>query len=1473
MELFGKRNFVFLMAIFLLLMMVSSVSAIDANDEGVIDDGLAVGTLSTSDASVSQEIVADPADDLDMYSDDAGEKLSSEVINDSDDSGSDLDNAEEKLSMENTVDDSSKSVLKASSEGDDILKADVTVYVGGPGGYSTLQAAINSLESRTDHYTIIIREGTYTGYGNHEVDVRRNSSSYPNFAYLMIRAEEGAEVVFDGQNTYTLWNILSNNVHIEGIQFVNAKPRGNYSGVCLSIDADHFSAENCNFTNNGNKYPWGGAIHVTTTSNDLNFTNCYFENNTANVGGVIRAEKRAHDIYFKDCTFINNEAASHGGVACLFGHYVGFDNCYFENNSAPSSGALHFHNDDSYVNNCTFIGNKTTGGGIERTNGYGGAVGLVYTTDNGVSINNSKFYNNTAVVDGGAVQIIGGGSNAEIFNSEFDNNVAEYGGAVSIVGSNTDIENVTFINNNATLFGGAAYIIGSNTHIVNSKFDSNNAIPDEEQIDKGLGGAVYMAGANGHVTDCNFTYNTARNGSAIYVNHSSYYAENYIDGCDFDENQAWSYWLPIYYNNVTETIDTNLTGGNNILNAIYNNGSNRRIYIDGDNPVLGWENSKNGTIMYQDVREVNQTIVTLVYDRQGNLVFNETKITNISGSVHYDLGEDTINWFIVNMTHLEDTYYKEITNITAINIHPGLDISDVIMYEGNSSPQTMYIVLSDESGKLLPKHGPVYIYVEVDGNKIPLGAFMTDMNSMIIFNESTIFKTLKAGTYTTGANYTYQYYNSTTHKFVNKTITGEGKLEVLPYAWNLTKTIIEVNGEVYTEGMTIKLNDILTFNITVSNGMDIPYSSVKIIDANTDGLEYQETVGSEWTYNGDNSWSLSELAANTNSSLIVKFKATKVGESINVANASILDGLQNKSANVSFKVGAINLEITKNADPAEVSVGDEVIFTIIVRNSGDCDATNAVITDVLNEAFNYESGGDSYDEATRTVTWNIETIKAGESASVVVYVTVKYVSEFNNTAVIICDENKTETNDTVPITVNPAPSAVSANDVTEVYGEEINVKVSSENATEVEYKVIDKDGNVVAEGTVDANGTFTVNDLDVGEYTVNLTTVVDDNHESITNSSKITVTPAGSSVSAEDVTIHVGEPAVIKPSSENATGVKYTITDKDGQVVTRGQVAAGEDITVDGLEAGEYTVNLETLVDDNHKASESTSSITVKKLNINIVVNNYVTTPGTEVTVEITVTDENGDPVTCQLTVEISDPQSTDSLPPHAVSANGLGSTTTTVDVDNGKGSLTYSVPEDAEDGTTYVVNAKAEETPKYEAGEGTGYIDVKKYKTTTTVSNATGEPGQEVTLKVKVTTEDGTPFNGDVVVQCPDGTNKTVTVTDGKGEFTWTIPKDAENGTTYEFTAIFDGNSTYYASNGTGIVDIVTKDNQTDNKTNDTNDTPVDPVDPVEPDNTPKEVTPEKAVPAMAKTGSPVVAVLIAFIFLGLGLKRKEDD
>ena len=255
MKLFDKRNIVLIMSIFLLLLMVSSVSAADVSEDAVVGNDAAIDTITSTDTSgsIDDVISAEVSDNPKADPSDSNESLSGDIVADA---SSNNDN-----SNQNTVDDSSQDVLKASSD-NEVLRATV-VYVGGPNGYDNLQAAIRNCTNAYKDYEIVIRAGVYTGTGNIGVDVSRFSIWLVNYGYghdfhsLVIRADEDATVIFDAQGSQHIFHINSPNVKIKGITFKNAHSNvvstgfnSEDAGLCLDINDNHVAVEDCIFLNN-----------------------------------------------------------------------------------------------------------------------------------------------------------------------------------------------------------------------------------------------------------------------------------------------------------------------------------------------------------------------------------------------------------------------------------------------------------------------------------------------------------------------------------------------------------------------------------------------------------------------------------------------------------------------------------------------------------------------------------------------------------------------------------------------------------------------------------------------------------------------------------------------------------------------------------------------------------------------------------------------------------------------------------------------------------------------------------------------------------------------------------------------------------------------------------------------------------------------------------------------------------------------
>ena len=162
-----------------------------------------------------------------------------------------------------------------------------------------------------------------------------------------------------------------------------------------------------------------------------------------------------------------------------------------------------------------------------------------------------------------------------------------------------------------------------------------------------------------------------------------------------------------------------------------------------------------------------------------------------------------------------------------------------------------------------------------------------------------------------------------------------------------------------------------------------------------------------------NGWRISSLAPNavTTLTLVVKINAAgTIKNTVAVNSSENKTPVTNKSEDVDANPNS-GLSITKKANVSRVVVGDLIEYNIIVKNNGLSDATGVKVWDILPAGVKYVKGG-SYDPVSRNVTWTIDSISAGKSATVTLVVNVTAVGNVTNTVFANSDENKTVVNKT-----------------------------------------------------------------------------------------------------------------------------------------------------------------------------------------------------------------------------------------------------------------------------------------------------------------------------------------------------------------------------------------------------------------------------------------------------------------------------
>ena len=487
-------------------------------------------------------------------------------------------------------------------------------------------------------HDVTIDHATFTGNGANldgaalyvagDKGILANSTFADNIA-----GDDGGAVYWEGDNGY-IYNITcTNNKGISDNKGRDPEP-SNSKGGTICLTGSNVTIDKSNFTQSSAVVD-GGALFI--TGNDVK---------------VLNSE-------FSDCT----SADSSGGAMYIIGNNTAVSNCTFDdcsvNNLDPTKhrgGAIFVEGNSAHISDSSF------------TNTHGLIGGAIYIAGDDTAVDNSVFDHNDAVGipggSGGAIHVDGAGT--VVSNSEFSYGTAvNYGGALSIWGSNTKIVNNTFEQSKTTKFnGGAVFVNGENTTILNSNFTKCNALGDQYA----RGGAIDVQGANTNISDCNFDDCDSHFGGVIHVSGTDAFIGNsnfkgsdaYEGGAIFVEGVN----TVISKSNFTNSVATNyggtiyVSGANanisecNFNKTVVKNYNGGAIFISGENTTIEKSNFTSAEALNRN----NHALGGAIYIQGENAVIDES---NFNGCKAFE-GGGAIYAF-GNRARIEDSTFNSST--------------------------------------------------------------------------------------------------------------------------------------------------------------------------------------------------------------------------------------------------------------------------------------------------------------------------------------------------------------------------------------------------------------------------------------------------------------------------------------------------------------------------------------------------------------------------------------------------------------------------------------------------------------------------------------------------------------------------------------------------------------------------------------------------------------------------------------------
>ena len=1135
-----------------------------------------------------------------------------------------------------------------------------------------------------------------------------------------------------------------------------------------------------NFTNNIKNYKNGDClVGAVATIGDATISDSYFVNNSGRWGGALSVM---------------------GGEFSIVTNFIDIDGTKFVNNSALYGGAMFVWGSNYSISNSVFDNNSAFGkGNMTPNNNKGGA--LVVTQGNipiSGTIINSNFTNNKAQY-GGAAWINEG--TVDISNSNFINNTATVeAGAIGFEPAYTKITatvyGTNFINNTAGVDGGAIYSNGD-LRISDSDFDNNKA-QKADIIYSNINGLLSINGNN----YSNYTENKAPIINLAGIETIS--SDGGVIITVLDNKTVNVCYGDVVTLHAIITVDGVLVANQDLSFSVYN----------GENVVVCKANSLlNGSyVATYKINDVINKTISIVYD--GPEVHINTGILNVS-KANPDLTVGALNITVGDLEIITVTGPKDATGLITLTLN-GIDYI-LPIYNGEAKfyfqdlAYGTYDVSASYSGDnhyVDAKNSTVFKVDKVSANlNIHVEDITFGENGLVII---TLPSDIDGSIVTVNVNgkvYPVDIENGFGKLPLRELDAGDytisaafaGNDKYLPGVSNALLTVSKADPALNVLISDVGYDGVFNINVALTGVDAIGLNGNVIVTVNNKDYSVNIVNGkgtavgvklAAGTYDFTAAW-----AGNDNYNAVGdsgKFSVAKVDSIIDVAVSDIKVGedavisvklLSDATGSVTVTVNGKDYTETVVNGVANVKVADlkAGTYDVAVKYSGDNNYNAAVATSsftvskvdsTMDVTVNdIVFGGDLIvdavlpDDATGEVVITVNgvdyhvAIENGKATGTIsglaagdYTVTVKYVGDDKYTGVEVAENVNVAK-------AQPVLSVVIA-DVDYGNGFVIEATLTGVNSAPLSGNVIvTVAGKEYTVKVTDGKGIATGDKLAAGTYAFAAAWAGDDNYNIVTENGDFKVNKVDSAIDVAVDSIEFGEDAVISVKlASDATGeVVITVNGEDYTAAIENGVVS---VTVSGLKADDYTVEVKYAGDNNYNEATGSAEFSVLKI-----------TPDMDVFVDGTVF--GGD-----LTVDISLPD--DATGEVVITVNGVDYH---VAIENGKATGTISGLAAGD----YTVTVKYVGDDKYTGVEVAENVNVAKAQPVLSVVIADVDYGNGFVIEATLTGVNSAPLSGNVIVTVA-GKEYTVKVTDGKGIATG----DKLAAGTYAFAAAWAGDDNY---------------------------------------------------------------------------------
>jgi uncharacterized repeat protein (TIGR01451 family) len=258
----------------------------------------------------------------------------------------------------------------------------------------------------------------------------------------------------------------------------------------------------------------------------------------------------------------------------------------------------------------------------------------------------------------------------------------------------------------------------------------------------------------------------------------------------------------------------------------------------------------------------------------------------------------------------------------------------------------------------------------------------------------------------------------------------------------------------------------VTFTLTLNNAGPDAGTNVTVSDVLPTGFTFASATPSQGIYTpSTGQWNVGTLTANANATLALSATVTAIGQKQNIAEVAKSDQFdpdstpgnhvaeEDDQASATVKPTAVDLSLTQEVDNAQANVGQQVVFSLTLKNAGPDAATGVVVADSLPRGLTFVRATPSQGTYSSTTgEWAVGGMAANAGAVLQLVASVDEPGAKTNTAEVsqadqgdvnsTPDNNVATENDQASATVTPAVADLSVTHKVSNAAPNINDKIT-----------------------------------------------------------------------------------------------------------------------------------------------------------------------------------------------------------------------------------------------------------------------------------------------------------------------------------------------------------------------------------------------------------------------------------------------